>query len=195
MTQYFDKQPDVPSHKQKIVFHVRGRTYSLWTDSGVFSKRGLDFGTRLLIESAELQNARNALDLGCGYGPVVAVLADLFPEVRWLAVDVNERAVELAKENTSHLAQVHCKVSDGYAEISSETFDAILLNPPIRAGKKVVYSLFENSLHHLSNHGILWVVMAKKQGMESAEKFLKNLFRSVIRVAHDGGYTVLSCQK
>jgi 16S rRNA (guanine1207-N2)-methyltransferase len=192
---YFAQDPSSSSKPWQVRVAVRGVELQLWSDAGVFSKRGLDYGTRLLLEQVELPPGAFAVDLGCGYGVVGAVLARVYPDSRWLLLDINERAVALARQNTSVLGgRVEVRLSDGFAEAPDVEVDAVVLNPPIRAGKAVVYRLFDESYAHLRDGGALWVVIHKKHGAESAARHLAERFE-VERVERDAGYHVYRCVK
>jgi len=188
---YFTNSSEVPSQSRQFTVRVRGLELQLESEAGVFSRRGLDYGTRLLIETVTLPESCLAVDLGCGYGPIAATLGRVYPYSRWLLADVNARAVEVARRNATALGErATVLVSDGFSEIGSVRADAILLNPPIRAGKSVMYRLFEESRAHLTEDGALWIVIQKKQGAASARVELERLFSVVTDVARAGGYHV-----
>lgn len=195
MTQhYYSQTPESESHMRQVEVTARGVTRRLWTDNGVFAKRGLDPGSALLIESVMLPDAGLIVDLGCGYGPVTALLCLVYPTLTYVMLDINERAVDLAKRNTAHAAtRVDVMQSDGFSAVPKLRADAILLNPPIRAGKAVVYQLFAQSKAHLRAGGALWVVIHKKHGADSAEKHLMELGADVGRSGRESGYRVLQC--
>ncbi|GMA50472.1 hypothetical protein GCM10025857_18290 [Alicyclobacillus contaminans] len=133
---YYSTNPSSDRRPGQISVRVRGVSLTLHTDAGVFSRRGLDFGTRLLLETVDLDAAREVVDLGCGYGVVAAVLGRVYPETHWTLVDVNARAIELAEQNTRHLGDRRLVVqSDGFAELPGLMVDAVLLNPPSGRGK------------------------------------------------------------
>ncbi|MBX6352472.1 MAG: class I SAM-dependent methyltransferase [Thermoflavifilum sp.] len=185
----------MPSRPLSIEVRVRGVALTLHSDAGVFSKRGLDYGTRLLLESVQLEPDAYAVDLGCGYGVMAAVLGRVYPASRWLLLDVNERAVALARENVRALGpRAQVLQSDGFSAVPDTTADAVVLNPPIRAGKATVYRLFDESYEHLRDGGVLWVVIHKQHGAESAAKHLRERFE-VSRVERDAGYHVYRCEK
>lgn len=191
MDHYFTNNPKLSGDEREFVVRVRGLEIRLTTEAGVFSKRGLDFGSRLLIESVQLPDSAYAVDLGCGYGPISAVLGQAYPDSRWILLDVNARAVQLAERNTASLGgRRQLLVSDGFQACPEVSVDAIVLNPPIRAGKAVVYRLFKEAREHLKPGGSLWIVMQKKQGAPSARKELERLFSSVEDVARSGGYHI-----
>lgn len=188
---YFSGKPASAHRPQSVHIQVRGVTAVLQTDAGVFSRQGLDFGTRVLVESVTLPPNASVVDLGCGYGPVAAILGRIYPDARWLLLDINERALQLAADNTAFLGdRARVAVSDGFAAVSDERCDAVILNPPIRAGKSVVYRLFEEARAHLRPGGSLWIVIQKKQGAPSARQRLEELFTNVETVSRDGGYHV-----
>jgi 16S rRNA (guanine1207-N2)-methyltransferase len=179
-----------------VTARVRGVELRLITDSGVFSKRGIDFGTRLLMETVDLPDRGTMVDLGCGYGVVAATLGVVYPETEWILLDVNERAVELARQNTTALgARRRVLQSDGFAAVSDLKADAILLNPPIRAGKAVVYQLFQEARDHLLPGGKFWIVIHKKHGAPSAKEKLEELFGRVTLADRDSGYHVFCAER
>ena len=203
---YFSQTPTSENNPKTISFTIRGLSQTLKTDAGVFSKSGLDGGTRLLIEHVELGVSANAVDLGCGYGAVTSVLGQIYPDSHWFMVDVNPRAVILAQENTRHLRErVKAVMADGLSEALSrspsdvrEHDDAItdvILNPPIRAGKAVVQRLFREAHRALSENGSLWIVIQKKHGAPSVRAYLTQLFGVVEVIYKKSGYFVLRCRK
>jgi 16S rRNA (guanine1207-N2)-methyltransferase len=195
MAHYFDQNPDTAHKPGELAFRLHGRDFHFQTDSAVFSRNHLDFGTSLLIE-AVIQDQKKLrgrlLDLGCGYGPAGIVLKALFPVVEMVMSDINGRAIELARQN-ARLNQVHYVdiiQSDGLQSVPG-TFDLILTNPPIRAGKAVVYRLFEEAAARLRPGGLLYVVIRKQQGAPSALKYLSQLFGQANTIGHGAGYWIL----
>lgn len=195
MAHYFDSDPSQAGKDQRIVDEIFfQRSYSFLTDAGVFSKRRVDYGSRLLIETLKLENAKTILDLGCGYGPIGVVIASHYPDVHVTMVDINPRAIELAKENAKRNNvenRTSIYVSDGYSAISHCSFDCVLFNPPIRAGKSVIYPLFAKTREHLNPGGRLLVVIRKHQGAKSAQKELIRSYSQVEVLAQKKGYWVL----
>ncbi len=142
----------------------------------------MDFGSRLLIESFEMPAIEGTvLDVGCGYGPIGLSIAKSYPDRLVHMIDVNERAIELAKENAelNRIQNVEIYESDRLVNVKEINFAAILTNPPIRAGKKTVHDIFQQSYEHLAANGELWVVIQKKQGAPSAVEKLKEIFTNV----------------
>jgi 16S rRNA (guanine1207-N2)-methyltransferase len=194
---YYTGKPTAKHELRTITERLRGRTFSFVTDAGVFSKGGVDFGSRLLIETMELGDGERVLDVGCGYGPIGLSAAALAPHGTVTMIDINERAVELARENAKRndIENVEIAQSDLFEKVQDREFDSILTNPPIRAGKETVHRIFAEAQKHLVFGGRLWVVIQKKQGAPSAFAKLESLFASVKEVTKDKGYRIFCCVK
>lgn len=195
---YYFRTQKVESEPNYWNFELKGKSFRFKTDNGVFSKKEVDFGSRLLIETFEVPDVDgNILDVGCGYGPIGLSIAKECPERLVHMVDVNLRAIQLAKENASNngVANVQIYESDRLLNVNGNLFAAILTNPPIRAGKKVVHDIFEQSFNHLLPGGELWVVIQKKQGAPSAIEKLSEFFQTVETVEKKKGYFILKAKK
>jgi 16S rRNA (guanine1207-N2)-methyltransferase len=196
MTHYFTDNRNLDENRKEHSFRFFGHDYIFVTDNGVFAKGGVDYGSMVLLESAVEEIHGDVLDLGCGYGAISVVAASYNPDGTTAGVDVNPRAVELTGLNAKRNGvSVEALVSDGFAAVDDRTFDLVLTNPPIRAGKKVIYRLFAESWAHLKENGILMAVIRRQQGAESAVKELNRLFGSCTVVRRDRGYWVLKCVK
>ncbi|MFC3885283.1 class I SAM-dependent methyltransferase [Bacillus songklensis] len=196
---YYSHQPSVASDRQTWNFTLRGNKLLFTTDQGVFSKREVDFGSRVLIEEFVFPDVEGPiLDVGCGYGPIGLSLAKERSSIWVNMIDVNERAIELAKLNAQRngITNVHIFKSDCYSALKPENqYAAILTNPPIRAGKKVVHAILEGAVQHLLPNGELWVVIQKKQGAPSALEKLEGLFAEVEVVEKKKGYYIIRAKK
>jgi 16S rRNA (guanine1207-N2)-methyltransferase len=195
---YYSRKPSTDSNPVKWQSELKGNNFRFKTDSGVFSKKEVDFGSRLLIDTFELNKVDGLiLDVGCGYGPIGLSIARAYPEAMVHMVDVNERAIMLAKENASENKVDNVKIyeSDRLNGVEEAGFNAILTNPPIRAGKKIVHDIFEQSFQRLAEGGELWVVIQKKQGAPSAMEKMKELFGDVEVEAKSKGYFILKSVK
>lgn len=195
---YFSEQPNAPSHPKTWDAELKGHSFRFTSDEGVFSKQGIDFGTELLVDSFQLpQIAGPLLDVGCGYGPIGLVLAKEDPTRKVIMVDVNQRAVELARRNVegNGLSNVQVLHSNLFDHVQETDFAAILSNPPIRAGKRVIYDLFEKAYKHLAPGGEFWTVVRKQQGAASALKKLQATFPEVTVVRKKKGYVIMKCEK
>lgn len=195
MSQYFDNDKNIKSKKKKIKFYFKDREYNLISDNGVFSKDKFDYGTRVLLESINIDNLNGrVLDLGCGIGVVGIILGTLNKNINIDMIDINERAIELSKENLI-LNNINNKVfvSNVYDEVDSK-YNFIITNPPIRAGKDVIRRFLLGSYNYLVDNGILYFVMRKDHGVKSMIKELEDKFNIKI-INRDKGFYVLKCFK
>lgn len=196
---YFTNRPQTASETSAWTYTLRGKEFKFVTDTGVFSKKTVDFGSRLLIETLDFSEMvpGNLLDVGCGYGPIGLSLAKEDAERKVEMVDVNERALGLAKQNASNnrLANVLIHTSDIYESVEGKDFAAIVSNPPIRAGKQVVHGVLTGAYDLLKHGGTLTVVIQKKQGAPSAKAKMEETFRNAEVIAKDKGYWIIQSVK
>ena len=192
MGQYFTNE-NLPSEVKKTNCVVLRHKFSFFTDNGVFSKDGLDFGSRLLLESIPLGEVGvNVLDMGCGYG-VLGIIINKFTNANIDMVDVNLRAMHLARRNITLNDCFNCNVfeSDCYSNITSK-YDTIITNPPIRAGKKIVYDILMNAKEYLNDSGALFLVIRKEQGAKSLIFDLEKIYNVSI-LEKKKGFFILKC--
>jgi len=196
---YYSNKPSVAHQRNTIEETLRGKKLRFVTDAGVFSKGGVDYGSKVLIDMMEIPEDAKVLDVGCGYGPIGFSAALMVPKGHVTMVDVNERAVELAKENAkaNGIQNVTIEQSDLFEKVVGKSFDVILTNPPIRAGKETVHRIFTEAYGHLNIDGTLWIVIQKKQGAPSARAKLEELFGEdeVEEVGKDKGYRIFKSTK
>ena len=196
---YFTNNPNTVSETAAWTYTLRGHEFKFVTDAGVFSKKTVDFGSRLLIEALDFSEmiSGDLLDVGCGYGPMGLALAKEDSERKVEMVDVNERALGLAKQNASNnrLSNVLIHASDIYESVEGKEFAAIVSNPPIRAGKKVVHGVLTGAFDRLKNGGTLTVVIQKKQGAPSAKEKMEETFGNAQVIVKDKGYWIIQSVK
>ena len=188
---YYTKNPSSGHDLREVRFTVFDAEFAFVTDAGVFSRDGIDPGTRALIESLPRLTGR-ALDLGCGWGASGLPVAKKNPDCELVLTDVNERAAELARENARRCGVNNARIvtGDGFESVEGG-FDTIFTNPPIRAGKQKIYDLFSEAKNRLNPGGSLYVVIRKQQGAPSALKFLRERFGQAEVVDRSGGYWVI----
>ena len=194
---YFKNDNTVKSEERLIRFHFNGKAFELFSDNGVFSKNGLDEGSNILIEYIlKMPLNGRLLDMGCGYGPIGLTLATFFRDSFIDMFDIHERAVNLAKKNQQKLGieNVEIGVSDGFENVKN-SYNFIFINPPIRAGKQVIYKMFDDSFNSLCSGGSLVIVIRKSHGAPSAQKKLTELFGNCEIKEKNKGYYILQSIK
>lgn len=195
---YYSSRPTSEHDIQQVEVELRGICLKLHTDAGVFSKRRIDPGTELLIDSLRLpSDLHDIFDLGCGYGPIGLVLAKLLPETTIYMSDINERAVELAKRNaaTNGIRNVIIKTGEGFTAFPGQSFDLVVTNPPIRAGKQVIYPLIDEARQALKSGGYMVAVILTRQGAKSLEQKMAEVFGNVTEWEKGGGYRVVASRR
>ncbi|MBQ6498227.1 MAG: class I SAM-dependent methyltransferase [Bacilli bacterium] len=192
MGQYFENSK-LPSKIIKTKAHVLGNDFIFCTDNGVFSKDGLDFGSRLLLESIPLEEVGGkVLDMGCGYG-VFGIVLNKILSCEVDMVDVNLRALHLCDLNIKEnkCTNIMAFESNCYEKINSK-YSCIVTNPPIRAGKRVVYEIVMNAKNYLEKDGKLFLVIRKEQGAKSLLVDLKKIYNVEI-LNKKKGFFIIKC--
>ncbi len=190
---YFAAKPASRHRESTIRASLHGRTFVFLTDAGVFARGRLDRGTQLLATALAVAPDAHVLDVGCGYGVLGIVAATLAPNGRVVMTDVNARAVDLAARNIRANAVPHAEARLGafYEPVAGETFDAIVSNPPIRAGKAAVFAIVDGARARLRPGGSLWLVARTRQGAQSLYDRVATVFGGCDIVARGSGYRVL----
>ena len=191
MSYYFDNDTKVQSKEVTTKAEIGNILFTFITDNNVFSKRGLDFGTRTLLENIDNING-DILDFGCGYGPIGIYLKKKF-NVNVDMIDINKRALNLAKKNAKlNSVDVTIFESDIYENVTKK-YDYIITNPPIRVGKKILYEILIGAKNYLKKDGKLIFVINKDQGAKSCMKDMEKYYK-VSLVAKNKGFFVIQCQ-
>ena len=186
---YYTRNPASESRPVSCEYMYRGIPLAFQTDAGVFSKGEVDTGTDLLLNALPEEMRGDILDLGCGWGAIGISVARKWPEAKVTMADINLRALALSRENAKrNHADVACVESDGMAAFAGRR---IVTNPPIRAGKQVIYRMFADAAACLKPGGVLYLVIRKQQGAESCMKYLQTMFSSVEKIDKSGGFWVL----
>ena len=187
MSHYFTNDY-VESKEVKTKCIIKDTELTLITDNGVFSKKGLDFGTRTLLETIDNISGQ-VLDFGCGYGPIGIYLKKTY-DVEVDAVDVNERALNLAKKNAElNKTNINIFESNIYENVNKK-YDYIITNPPIRVGKKILHEILFKAKEHLNINGELWLVIHKDQGAKTLAKELEKEYKIEIKNKNKGFYII-----
>ena len=189
MAHYFTNE-NIESKIVETKCIVKDIELTLLTDNGVFSKHGLDFGTRTLLESLPHIEG-SVLDMGCGYGPIGIYLAKLGLDVDMC--DINKRALKLAKDNLK-LNNVEANVfeSDIYSNVSKK-YNYIISNPPIRVGNEILYKMLFEAKEYMQENGHLIIVVNKDQGAKTMMKRLESVYK-VSLLNKNKGFFVIDCQ-
>ncbi len=204
MSHYFSRQalsaPQNPLHTVRL--SLAQQKLEMATGNGVFAKKGLDDGSRLLLKTAlpavqQLAPGARIADLGCGWGAMGCFLAAKSPDSTVTMSDVNARAAWLAhynaKQNKLENTNVFC--GDGLSAVQDNHFDLIVCNPPIRAGNAVIQTLFDDAYRCLKSEGQFWAVIRTAQGAKSWQKKLEAQFGNCQTVIIESGYRILQCTK
>lgn len=195
---YFTENPDTLSKEKKINYKINGLSFELTTDTNVFAKNGIDYGSLTLLKVVSQQvSTGKVLDIGCGYGAIGLTLASLVPGIQVVCTDINLRASNLCKKNARAL-----KLSDRVTVLQGNLyekveglFDYVVTNPPIRAGKKVLDEIYTGAYDRLVTGGNLYLVVRRKQGAESTLKRLQEIFSHVDVELKDKGYWIIKTTK
>ena len=191
---YYEKNPKADHDIHELRVRLLDTPMTFLTDAGVFSKRMVDYGSQVLLNTLDLEPDKTLLDVGCGYGPLGLTLGKVFG-VQATLTDINSRALDLARANAEK-NQVNARIfqSNVYDDVEGN-FDYIVSNPPIRAGKSVVHEIIKGAFCHLEDQGSLTIVIQKKQGAPSAKAKMEEVFGNCQILKKDKGYYILESVK
>lgn len=186
---YFTEKPTSPHTIKKVKSRILSHDFIFNTVSGVFSFGRTDIGSLLLVENAIIKDCWDVLDLGCGWGFVGIVIKKQFPNSNVTMTEINERATQCAKTNAK-LNKTDVTIIQGNLFESMGQFDTILVNPPMKAGRKLCYQIIEQSKSHLKKDGLLQLVALRNRGGSMLEKKMKEVFGNVKTIAKKSGFRV-----
>ena len=198
MSHYYDLDPSLASKENVITLEIFSKKIELVTDNGVFSKKRVDEGSYGFLKTIlPLSLGNKILDLGCGYGTLGLTIALFNKDASVTLADINTRALALCRKNAKHLdvdSRVTILQSDVYQNIEGP-FDSIVINPPIRAGKKVTYAMYDGAKQRLINGCSLFIVIRKAQGALSAKEYITELFGNCTLLERHKGYHIYQAKK
>ena len=195
MSQYFVYDESLKSEYRNIKYKYENFTFNFTSDLGVFSKDKIDFASRFLVETYFKYGKKNikCLDVGCGYGFIGITISRIMNNT-FDMIDINKRALHLTDINIEeNKVNATSYLSDIYSNVD-KTYDLIITNPPIRAGKNVYMNILLNAVNYLSDVGEMWFVMNKKHGVKSVIEKIKNVY-DVNVLDKDKGFFVIICKK
>lgn len=183
---------EVKSEIKKVLVKINNQNFEFLTDNGIFSKRGLDFGTRSLLENLDLSIIKgDVLDFGCGYGPI-GIYIKKNTNANVDMIDVNKRSVNLAIKNAElNKVDVNVFYSDIYSNILKK-YDFIISNPPIRVGNEILYKILFGAKEHLKENGQMWIVVNKDQGAKTLAKRLEETYKVEV-LQKTKGFWIIIC--
>ena len=188
MNHYFTNNENIKSEEKNIKVKIKDTELIFTVDNGVFSKKGLDFGTRTLLESIPKLHGQ-VLDFGCGYGPI-GIYIKKNNEVEVDMIDINKRSINLAKKDALlNKVEVNIFESDIYSNVKNK-YDFIITNPPIRIGKQKLYEILFDAANFLKEKGELWLVINKDQGAKSLMKDLEEKYKVELITKNKGFYII-----
>lgn len=193
MNHYFTNNENLKSEIRVLKYSYGEYNFMLNTDLGVFAKNKIDEGSKLLVETYFKLGKKGVkvLDAGCGYGFVGITLSKVM-NVKVDFIDINNRALHLTKMNLkNNKVSGQVFLSNIYDNVN-EKYDVIIVNPPIRAGKKVYMKFIEDAFNYLEVDGELWIVMRTNHGVKNIYKNLKITKKSEILSKNKGFYVILT---
>ncbi len=196
MDHYYSKEPTSISEERMIDYELKNNKFKFISDNGVFSKNRVDFATDFLLKTIYDDVEGEILDVGCGYGVIGISLSKNENVKKVTMLDVNHRALELSKKNVvlNKCKNIEVIESDGFESVSN-LYDVIITNPPIRAGKSIIYKIYKDAKEHLKNDGRLYLVINKKHGAPSTIEYLEGLYGNCEIEDKKAGFNVLKCIK
>ena len=196
MSHYYITDNNLKNESRSFSYDYKGKRLSFLSDLGVFSKDRLDFGTHVLLQSLpDFSDRKSLIDVGCGVGCIGICLKKAYPNLEVLMLDVNERCIALTKKNIENNKIEATVLKSSLYENVNGSYEIIISNPPIRAGKKIVFGVVEDGFDLLKNGGEVYIVIQKKQGADSMKKKMEEVYGNVEVISKEKGYFVFKSIK
>ena len=193
MSHYFENDKNLKSEVRELSYKYDSSFFIFYSDNGVFSKNGIDYRSRLLLETylKNDKDSKDVLDVGCGYG-FLGIMIGLINKANVDMIDVNKRAVHLTNRNIKRYKDFKGQVfiSDAYENVTKK-YDVVITNPPIRVGKDKLLEILFGACEHLKEDGTLYFVIRKDQGALSIKKILEES-KKVELLEKDKGFFIYS---
>lgn len=188
---YYTEKPTSEIKEIGFTQSINGVELSLISVSGVFSHEDkVDRASRLLIESFS-PSGKTVLDLGCGYGAVGLFTKALYKDRIICMSDINERAVEYTRLNAArNRLDITAVKGDLFSALESSTFDDIVTNPPLAAGKQLLTRLIFEAYDYLNPSGALWLVAYHNKGGSTLKEIMRERFGNAEDMEKSGGIRV-----
>ncbi len=179
-----------------ITEDLKGFEIKFKTKPGVFSEKGLDLGTRLLIDNMEVKDGTLIADLGSGTGTVGLTAAKLNPYGHIHLLDDHLRSVTLAEENVelNGLKNVEVYLSDLFSAVEGRTYHQIYCNPPQDLGNEFLDEMVNECFQHIKQDGQVYFVV-QKQINSVIERLFKKYFGNCTIVATGKIHVILKGEK
>jgi 16S rRNA (guanine1207-N2)-methyltransferase len=196
MSHYYITDNNLKNESRTFSYDYKGKRLSFLSDLGVFSKDRLDFGTHVLLQSLpDFSDRKSLIDVGCGVGCIGICLKKAYPNLEVLMLDVHDRCIELTKKNIENNKIEATVLKSSLYENVNGSYEIIISNPPIRAGKKIVFGVVEDGFDLLKNGGEVYIVIQKKQGADSMKKKMEEVYGNVEVISKEKGYFVFKSIK
>lgn len=193
MSHYFENDKNLKSEVRELSYKYNSSFFIFYSDNGVFSKKGIDYGSKLLLETylKNDKDSKDVLDVGCGYG-FLGIMIGLINKANVDMIDVNKRAIHLTNRNIKRYKDFNGQafLSDAYENVT-KMYDVIITNPPIRVGKEKLLEILFGAFEHLKVDGCLYFVIRKDQGALSIKKILEET-KKVELLEKDKGFFIYS---